>query len=332
MTSTQTAKDPRIVALRRFAISITVLTIVGLTLLGFEQAYATPVAGVLTAYLVELTLETIEARMQRRPARYRGSLKQFADFLLPAHITGLACAMLLYANSALWPVIFAVTVGVGSKYVFRVSVNGRVRHVLNPSNTGIVATLLLFRWVGIAPPYQFTEWISGPLSWVIPAAILTAGTMLNAQLTRKMPLIAGWVIGFAAQALLRTAIEHTATESALLVMTGTAFVLFTNYMITDPGTTPVRPWRQAAFGVSAAVTYGLLVYLHIAFGLFFCLSIVCALRGLGLAAVSLRQRMRPAQAPAPVLRLATVPAVPQVTMSGDGALAGPGQATGTADA
>jgi len=327
-----TAKDPRIVALRRFAISITALTVVGLTWLGFEQAYATPVVAVLTAYLIELTLETIEARARRRPARYRGGATNLIDFLLPAHITGLACSMLLYANSEPWPVIFAVTVAIGSKYVIRIKVGGRPRHVLNPSNLGIVATLLLFPWVGIAPPYQFTEWIRGPLDWVIPAVILVSGTLLNAQLTRKVPLIAGWVTGFAVQAVVRTAIEHTAMESALLVMTGTVFILFTNYMITDPGTTPARPWRQAAFGVATAATYGVLVYLHVVFGLFFCLAIVCALRGLGLATLSLRQR-RPGQTTVPVSRSrpATAPATARVNVTSDGAPARPAPAAGSAD-
>jgi enediyne biosynthesis protein E5 len=292
------AKDPRTAALRRFAISITALTIIGLVFLGFEQAYITPIVAVLTAYVVELALETIDARAARRPAKYRGSLVKFVDFLLPAHITGLACSMLLYANSELGPVVFAVTVGMASKYVIRVTVNGKSRHVLNPSNFGIVATLLTFHWVGIAPPYEFSEWISGPIDWIIPAAILGAGTMLNAKLTKKIPLIAGWVGGFALQAVIRTAIEHTATESALLVMTGTAFVLFSNYMITDPGTTPMRPWRQVAFGVAAAATYGLLVYLHVVFGIFFCLLIVCAGRGIGLWVISRREGAAVAAAPA----------------------------------
>lgn len=297
-------KDPRISALRRFAVSITVLTILGLTVLGFEEAYVTPVVAVAAACLIELVLETIEALAQQRPVKYKGSPKQLADFLLPAYITGLACAMLLYANSELWPIVFAATVAVGSKYVLRVKINGRARHFLNPSNIGIVATLLLFHWVGIAPPYQFTEWVRGPFGWLIPLAILASGTMLNAKLTKKMPLIAAWVGVFALQAVVRTAIEHTATISALLVMTGTVFVLFTNYMITDPGTTPVRPWHQAAFGAAAAVTYGLLVYLHIVFGLFFCLVIVCALRGAGIAVLSARRRSRaaPAKVPLPAPR------------------------------
>jgi len=36
------------------------------------------------------------------------------------------------------------------------------------------------------------------------------------------------------------------------VMTGVAFVLFTNYMITDPGTTPMAGRAQFMFGASVA--------------------------------------------------------------------------------
>jgi hypothetical protein len=278
--------DPRTTALRRFAISITGFTIVGHALLGFEQAYITPVVAVLVAYALDIGLETVDARAAGRPAGYAGGRVAAVDFLLPAHITGLACAMLLYANSRLGPVVFAVAVAIASKYLVRVRIRGRRRHVLNPSNLGIAVVLVVYPWVGIAPPYHFTEWIGGPLDWLLPAAILLSGTMLNAQLTKKMPLILGWTGGFALQAVVRTAIDDTSTVSALLVMTGTAFVLFTNYMITDPGTTPVRPWRQASFGLATAAVYGLLVSWHVVFGLFFALVIVCVLRGAALAGLS----------------------------------------------
>jgi Na+-transporting NADH:ubiquinone oxidoreductase subunit NqrB len=287
-------KDRRIVALRRFAISITVLNLLGHTVLGFEQAYVTPIVAVLTAYILELGLETLDARARGRTPKYAGDARRVVEFLLPAHITGLACSMLLYAGNRIWPTVFAVTVAIASKYLVRVA----GRHVLNPSNFGIAVTLVLLPSVGIAPPYEFTEWVGGPLDWIIPVAILAAGTMLNAKLTRKMPLIAGWAAGFATVAVLRTAIEGTSTVSALLVMTGTAFILYTNYMITDPGTTPVKPWRQAAFGVSTAVVYGLLVFCHIAFGLFFALVIVCALRGVGVAIAARRVQASPVAAPA----------------------------------
>lgn len=83
--------------------------------------------------------------------------------------------------------IFAVVVAISSKHLIRVRLRGTYKHVLNPSNFGIVVVLLLFPWVGIAPPYHFTEWVSGPLDWIIPVLILASGTMLNAMLTKKMP-------------------------------------------------------------------------------------------------------------------------------------------------
>jgi Na+-translocating ferredoxin:NAD+ oxidoreductase RnfD subunit len=166
--------------------------------------------------------------------------------------------------------------------------------------------LLLFPWVGIAPPYEFTEWISGPWDALVPALLLVAGTMLNATLTRKIPLILGWTGGFVAQALVRDVFTDISLVSALLPVTGVAFVLFTNYMITDPGTTPVSTRNQVAFGVATAATYGVLVAAHVVFGLFFALVIVCALRGVGLAVLA---HTRTSTEPIAVLAPTTAPQV-----------------------
>ncbi|GAA4513276.1 MULTISPECIES: RnfABCDGE type electron transport complex subunit D [Nonomuraea] len=301
MTSAQ--RDPRTAALRRFALSITVFNLLGHLWLGFEQAYITPIVAVAFAYALDLALETAEASAEKRTPKYRK--EGLLDFLLPAHISGLACAMLLYANDRLWPVLFAVAVAIGGKYIVRVRVAGKKRHILNPSNAGIAITLLVFPWVGIAPPYHFTEWVSGPIDWIIPAFILVAGTMLNAKLTGKMPLILGWAGAFLAQAVIRTWVDGTATTSALVVMTGVAFILFTNYMITDPGTTPVKPRNQVVFGASTAVVYGLLVHFHIVYGLFFALVIVCVARGVLLAALSAREaRLQQSAVPVPATSVA----------------------------
>ncbi|MEU3351564.1 enediyne biosynthesis protein UnbU [Streptomyces sp. NPDC037389] len=274
-------------ALRRFALSITVLNIVGLTWLGFEQAYATPFVAVGTAYATELLLETVDAAVRRRRPRYLGPFGQVLDFMLPAHITGLACSMLLYANDRLWPIAFAAAVGIGSKYVVRARVRGKSQHVLNPSNSGIVATLLIYDWVGIAPPYEFTEYPPGVLRWIIPVAVLGAGTMLNAKLTLKTPLLLGWAGGFVLQALVRSAFTDAWLVGALTPMTGVAFILYTNYMISDPGTTPFAPRRQFAFGLGIAAAYGTLMALHITFGLFFALAVVCVARWLALVTLPL---------------------------------------------
>lgn len=301
-TATAKAKDPRSTALCRFGISITALTVLGHTVLGFEQAYLTPVVAVLAALATELVLDTIEAVSLRRAPRYRGAPGSVVDFLLPAYIGGLACAMLLYANDRLMPVVAACVIAVASKYLIRVRVKGRLRHVLNPSNTGIVVVLLLFPWVGIAPPYQFTEWTSGFFDGFIALALLAAGTMLNAKLTRKMPLILAWVGGFAAQALVRGVLTDVSVVSALLPLTGVAFILFTNYMITDPSTSPSRPRNQVAFGLATAAAYGVLVQFGVTFTLFFALVLVCALRGVGLVLLGRRERAQvPSPSPAPAV-------------------------------
>lgn len=277
--------DKRIKALRRFAASITVFTVLGAFVLGFEDSWAQPVAALATAYLLDLALETVDAVLNGRRVRFAGGVHALVDFLLPAHITGLSIALLLYPNERLGPIVFATTVAVASKLLFQAPVAGRRRHFLNPSNFGIAVTLVVFPWVGIAPPYHFTENVSDALDWAIPAGVLVFGTMLNARLTGKMPLIGAWVGGFALQAAVRSLVFDTPLVAGLLPLTGFAVVLFTNYMITDPGTTPVRPRNQAAFGLATAAVYGLLVSFHVVFGLFFALAIVSALRGAALWAL-----------------------------------------------
>ena len=65
-------------------------------------------------------------------------------------------------------------------------------------------------------------------------------------------------------------------------MTSAAFIVFTLYMVPDPATTPLNPWRQAAFGYAVAMVYGIIQVLHLVFGLFFALLTVCAIRGISL--------------------------------------------------
>lgn len=280
MNAYQLSKASRLGGLRRFAVAITILNVLGHTFFGFEQSIAQPLVALATAYSAEFLLEVIDARLNRRAPWFAGGFLNLIDFFLSAHITGLAVAMLLYANDRLWPVIFATMTAICSKAIFRVRVNGVPRHFFNPSNFGITITLLAFSWVGIAPPYQFTEGLDRLGDWVLPAAIVISGTLLNARFTHKLPLIAGWLGGFILQALLRAFIFEATLPSALLPMTGVAFILYTFYMITDPATTPTSYKAQLVFGASVAFCYGILMVSHIVFGLFFSLTIVCAARGL----------------------------------------------------
>jgi hypothetical protein len=262
-------------------VAITILNLLGHTVLGFEQSWAQPLVALATAYGLELILEAASSWSEQRPANFFGGWLRVVDFLLPAHISALAVSMLLYANEHLGPVIFASSVAIASKTLIRVPIGSSHRHCLNPSNTGIAATLLLFPWVGIAPPYQFTEGLDGVGDWFLPLVIVVSGTFLNTRFTGRLALILGWLGGFVIQASLRSQIQGTPLSAALLPMTGMAFLLFTFYMVPDPGTTPNSTLGQSAFGAAVALVYGLLMLAHVVFGLFFSLVIVCVLRGMG---------------------------------------------------
>jgi len=286
--------DTRLAALRRFAIAITVLNIAGHTVLGFEQSYAQPIFSLLTAYSIELFLEYIQSVAHgRRPRFLQGGLVGFVDFMLPAHITGLAVAMLLYANSRIIPVIFASGIAVCSKAIFTIKQPYGSRHFFNPSNFGITVTLLFLPSVGITPPYMFTEGLGPVGSVLLPAFIVMTGTLLNFKLTHRIPLLLSWAGAFILQDVIRHFLFGAAFLPVLGVMTGVTFLLYTFYMITDPATTPVSAKGQVFFGVSVGLLYGALVIAHIVFGMFFALTFVCLCRGIVLA-------LEPAPAPVKV--------------------------------
>ena len=273
----------RLPALWIFAIALTAVNIVGHTWLGFEPSRGQAFVGVTVACAVQLLLELVDTRVTRRPPRFAGGFRGLVEFLLSAYIPGLNCSMLLFMNDRFWAIAFTTGAAMASKSLFRAPVGQDSRHVFNPANFGITLTLLLFPWVGISPPYHYTENLSGVGDWILPAVMVIFGLWMNARFAKRLPLIAAWLGGFALQAVFRSLIFGTPVVGALMPMTGTAFLLFTFYMVMDPPTTPSSPRAQVVFGAAVAAVYALLVgVVHAVFGLFFALAIVCALRGLGL--------------------------------------------------
>lgn len=296
----------RLAGLRRFAVAITLLNVLGHTVLGFEQSLLQPLAALAAAYATEILLDAVDARARGTRPRFGGGLKARVDFLLSAHISGLAAAMLLYANDQLGPVMFAASAAIASKATFRAGAADR--HFFNPSNLGITATLLLFPWVGIAPPYMFTENLHGWADWILPAVIICSGSFLNTKFTGRMPLIGTWMACFVAQAAIRSAVTGLPIASALLPMTGVAFLLFSFYMVTDPATTPSSVRGQVMFGAGVAAVYGALTAAHVVFGLFFALSIVCAVRGVAMWAADRVPKAVPVPRPVSIPIPAPIPA------------------------
>jgi hypothetical protein len=278
-------KNPqlRLFALWYFTTLMIVWNILGHTFLGFEQSWAAPVTAVCTAVAVQMLLEWIDASARGREIRFAGSWGNFVNSLPAAFIPGFACGMLLYPNERLWPIIFAVVLSIGSKVLLRAPVGGgRTQHIFNPSNFGVALTLVLFPQVGFAPPYHFTENITGVWDWILPGIILASGIIIHGCFTGRLPLVLAWVIGFIVQGQIRARIFDVPPLVPVMPMTSAAFIVFTLYMVPDPATTPLKPWRQVFFGFSVAMVYGIIQVLHLVFGLFFALLTVCAIRGLSL--------------------------------------------------
>jgi hypothetical protein len=278
-------KNPklRMFALWYFTTLMIVWNIIGHTVLGFEQSWATLIVANLTAVGASILLEWIDARATNRELRFRGSVGNFVNFLPACLIPGFACAMLLYANERLAPVAFAVVLSFASKLLFRAPIgNGRTQHIFNPSNFGVGATLLLFPEVGFAPPYHFTENLTGLWDWAVPLIILGTGIVVHGMFTGRLPLVGAWILTFILQAVIRAKIFGAPLFVPLMPMTSAAFIIFTLYMIPDPATTPLKPLRQAAFGFAVAAVYAITQVLHLVFGLFYALLIVCAIRGIAM--------------------------------------------------
>src|SRR5579864_3289301 len=100
-------KPDQLGGLRRFAVAITVFNLLGHFWFGFEQSYAQPLASLATAYITQLLLDAMQAWAQHRRPAFTKSFGALLNSLLSAHISGLACAMLLYANDRIWVVCFA---------------------------------------------------------------------------------------------------------------------------------------------------------------------------------------------------------------------------------
>jgi hypothetical protein len=283
----------RYFALWYFTTLLIVWNLLGHLFLGFEQSHVQPLVGLATAISLQFLLEWIDARASNRKPRFAGSWVELVNFLPPAIIPGLAVTMLLYPNDRLMPVIFGVGLAICSKVMFRAPVaDGKTQHIFNPSNLGIVATLLLFPSIGVAPPYHFTENLTGMWHWALPGFVLATGIVVHALFTGRLTLVLTWLVAFIIQGQLRSWYFGTSWIVPLTPMTSAAFMVFTLYMIPDPATTPVKPLRQALFGIAIAAVYGVLLVEHVVYGLFLALAIVCATRGMCLYAWAAWQSLR----------------------------------------
>jgi hypothetical protein len=302
----QKQKDPRL-GLKNSAFLATLLAVLGHIILGFEQSLAQWGAALVAGYGSAFLFEYIDARCQGQRPRYEGGgFKNKVLFLLAPHMTATTMAFLLYTNDRLDALVFAVVAAIGSKHLFRTWDGARFRHFMNPSNFGMALCFNVLPWTNTIP-YAFTERFGAFWDWVVFAVLVMLGTRLNLMFTARLWLIGSWLIGFVAQAALRSALGTSHFPAELMMMTGPAFALFTFYMITDPQTSPLPRRSQIVYGLSIAATYGILMALHVVFAIFFSVTIVCAVRGAYLVASHLlRDRTRESAGVAAISRARAV--------------------------
>jgi enediyne biosynthesis protein E5 len=285
----------RTFALMYFVSLMFVWNLLGHTILGFEQSWAQMIAAVGSACLAQIAFDYIDAKLRGREFRLKRDPLSLISFLAPGLISGFAIGMILFPQNALMPFVFASVASIGSKVLFRAPLGeGRTQHIFNPSNFGIVLTLFTCPWVSIAPPYHFMGHAVGFWNWLTPLIILGSGIFVHAVATGRLPLVLAWLAGFVGQALARHLLFGISITPALLPMTGTAFIIFTLYMIPDPATSPLK-WRsQVAFGLAVAALYGFIQASHQVYGLFGALFIICLCRALALYVFDWQRKGAPA--------------------------------------
>lgn len=275
-------RDPRN-GLRTSATLATIFTILGHTVFGFEQAVAHVFTALIAGYISALLFETLDAKMMGRTPGYAGGgALKVVDWLLSAHMTSITMAFLMYTADHYLVLAAGVVVAIGSKYVLRVKQGPHFRHFMNPSNFGIAVLLLVFPWTGTLP-WGITVNTHGWSDWAIPIFVTMLGFRLNLLFTRRLPLIAAWLVAFALQGFIRAEIWDLPFAAQVSPLTGIAMVLFSFYMITDPQTSPSALRSQILFGASIGQLYGLMFALGLNYTLFFAVTAVCGVRGAWMA-------------------------------------------------
>ena len=167
--------------------AITVLTVLGHAFLGFEQSYAQPLVALATAYGMQLLLEVGRRLVPsgRRP-RFAGGLVALVNFLLSAHITGLAIAMLLYFNDRLWVVAFAAAVAIGSKTLFRAPVGAGSAPLLQPVELRHQRDPAAVPVGRAGDALAVHGGLAGIGDWVCSRVIFVLGSFINVRYTRRI--------------------------------------------------------------------------------------------------------------------------------------------------
>jgi enediyne biosynthesis protein E5 len=242
-----TAKDPRLT----LAVALSLWTVFGQTFLYFNRDPFQLALAVGTGCLLDMAL----------------SFALYRQVIVPisAYITSLSLGILLasadprvFATAAAWAIV--------SKYLLRWG----DRHFFNPSNFGIVTTVVLSH--GLATVAPGSQWGG---DYRVALLILALGLMMMKRVNR-LDLVLAWLGGYVVMSLLRVALGQGGLVFALGPMTGAEFALFTFSMIPDPKTNPPTRGARIVWGLLIALVDGVLRLLEIRYSMFYALFFLCA--------------------------------------------------------
>lgn len=191
--------------------------------------YTLPAATMLLIVAAALGTQAILTRLLGLPS---------AGWLSPL-ISALSLCLLLRTNEP-WIGALAAVLAIASKYVIRV----RGKHVFNPTNFGILATILLTGGAWIAP----SQWGSAAL---LAFAIAALGLAVAGR-ARRLDIAMAFLGFHLGMKLLRVlflgqrieVFEHQALSGAI--------ILFAFFMISDPRSTPDARAARIAFAFVVA--------------------------------------------------------------------------------
>ncbi len=271
--------DPR---LKVSAVIIT-LQVLGQTVLNFKVSIAQILVSIAVCAAIDMTVVFRRQHVLAWPAS--------------GLLTGNGVAFILRASGTQhgdwWSLngieyfVVAAVVSMAAKHFIRPG----GRHLLNPSNVGLVLCLLVIGPAHVFPQYLY--W--GPIG--IPVALALAVTVLGAAWTlrtiRMLPMALSFLVTFSSLIAVFAlagrsfvAIWHDGAISGasywLHICTSPELFIFVFFMMSDPQTTPKSPLGRIIYGATTAVVVaGLLFFQTTEFGIKLAilsgLTVVCAL-------------------------------------------------------
>jgi enediyne biosynthesis protein E5 len=194
----------------------------------FWSDFGSGISSFAAAAAGTLSVQLLFARMRGEPLEWRSAL-----------ITAFSLALLLRAPSPLWH-FAAGGAAMASKFLIRV--NGK--HIFNPGNIAVVATVLFFEAAWISPG----QW--GQVAWIAGLIIIFAALVLGCA--RRLDIAIAFLGAYAFFLFARAAYLGDPFAIPLHQLQSGAVLIFTGFMITDPRSTADHRAGRILFAIAVA--------------------------------------------------------------------------------